>query len=115
MKCAEAREMLPAYMDEPHGSLPLRRHLVTCADCKTELRHYEAMSAGLQDLIAVTAEPSAILRRQLSAIPSESNKVESIRTHLARNRRAYVSGAAVVLAGAAGAAAWRLRRRVATA
>jgi hypothetical protein len=115
MKCAEAREMLPAYVDEPHVSLPLRRHLVSCTTCKSELRRYESLSAGLHDLTAVTAEPPASLRHQLVAIPSDSLRVDAIRTHVLRNRRAYTSGAAVVLAGAVGAAAWRLRRRVATA
>jgi anti-sigma factor RsiW len=115
MKCAEAREMLPAYLDEPHVSLPLRRHLGTCTDCKAELRRYETMSTGLHDLIAVTTEPSVSLRSQLFAIPSDARKVDTIRIHLVRNRRTYASGAAVVLAGAVGAAAWRFRRRVATA
>jgi hypothetical protein len=115
MKCAEVREMLPAYVDEPHASLPLRRHLGTCADCKTELHRYEELSAGLRELTVMTVEPPLSLRRQLSAIPSDSRQIDALRSHLATNRRAYVSGAAVVLAGAVGALAWRSRRRVATA
>ena len=115
MKCAEVREMLPAYVDEPHASLPLRRHLGTCGDCKTELHRYEELSTGLRELAIMTVEPPLNLRRRLSAIPSDLGRVDALRTHLATNRRAYVSGAAVVLAGAMGALAWRSRRRVATA
>jgi hypothetical protein len=57
-----------------------------------------------------TVEPPPGLERALAAIPSHAGRVESLRTHVARNRRAYLGGAAVVLAGAAGAVLVRRRR-----
>jgi hypothetical protein len=115
VRCAEAREMLPAYLRDGEGSLAVRRHLSGCRDCRAELRRYEALAEGLSHMGAVTADPPASLKPALIAIPNTDTRVEAVRTHLARNRRTYTGAAAVAIAGAAGAIAWRSRRRPALA
>ena len=110
MKCAEIQEILPAYADDPEATLAVRRHLSRCSECKTELSAYNSLLDGLADMRAVGVDPPPLLSRALVAIPSQGNKVEQVRTHLVRNRRAYGSGLAVAVVGAAGAALWRSRR-----
>lgn len=123
MNCTEAREMFPAYVREPEPSLALRRHLATCAGCRAELDRYRELVGALASLRSVSLEPPAGLEATLASIPSRVGHVEvarrnaaAARTHIARNKRAYIGGLAVV-AGAAGAALWRSTkaRRPATA
>lgn len=113
--CEEIREELPAYVKDRSGSLAVRRHLSRCSDCRTELARYDSMVELLGGLEMRTAEPPPGLVAALSAIPSQAGRVRTMRTHVARNRRAYLGGAAVVLAGAAGAAVLQRRRRMAPA
>ena len=115
MRCTEAREMLPAYLQDGEGSLAVRRHISGCPDCRAELRKYEALAGGLSRMHAVTAEPPPTLKPALLSIPVADNRIEAVRTHVARNRRTYAGAAAVALAGAAGALAWLSRRRLAPA
>ena len=115
MRCAEAREMLPAYLQDGEGSLAVRRHLSGCPDCRAELRRYEALAGGLSRLRSVTADAPPSLKPALVSIPVSDNRVEAVRTHVARNRRTYAGAAAVAIAGAAGALAWWSRRRLAPA
>ncbi|MGH2787442.1 MAG: anti-sigma factor family protein [Actinomycetota bacterium] len=122
MRCQEVREMLPAYAGGDEVSLPVRRHLAECPDCRAEFAGYESMLADLRSLQAVTAQPPDGLRTALLAIPSATTpidaarvRVDSARAHVARNRKAYLGGLAVALAGAAGAAVWRSRARAAAA
>lgn len=113
--CAEIREELPAYVKDRAGSLAVRRHLSRCPDCRTELARYDSLVELLGGLELHTAEPPPGLAVALAAIPAGAGRVESLRTHVTRNRRAYLGGAAVVVAGAAGAALLQRRRRLATA
>jgi predicted anti-sigma-YlaC factor YlaD len=115
VRCAEAREMLPAYLQGGEGSLAVRRHLSGCPGCRAELRRYEALAGGLSRMRSVAAEPPPSLKPALLAIPRSENRVEAVRTHIARNRRTYAGAAAVAIAGAAGALAWQSRRRLAPA
>jgi predicted anti-sigma-YlaC factor YlaD len=115
MRCAEVREVLPVSIDGGEVSLAVRRHLAGCAGCRAELASYESLRSSLASLQAVTAEPPPGLERSILAIPSLPNRLETARAHVARNRRVYVGGLAVALAGAAGAAVWRARAREATA
>jgi anti-sigma factor RsiW len=115
VRCTEAREMIPAYMQSGEGSLAVRRHLSSCPDCRAELRRYEALAGGLSQMRSVAAEPPLSLKPALLAIPNSENRVEAVRTHIARNRRSYTGAAAVAVAGAAGALVWRSRRRLAPA
>ena len=112
LRCAEVQEMLPAYADEPRRDLSLRRHLATCERCKLEVARYEAMQKGLHELAGVATDPPYDLLPALLEIPDSDNAAIAVKTHVLRNRRAYLSGAAVLLAGAAGAAIWRRRRLV---
>lgn len=113
--CDEIREELPAYVKDRGGSLAVRRHLSRCAECRTELARYDSMVELLGGLEMRTAEIPPGLAAQLAAIPSQASRAAAVRTHVARNRRAYLGGVAVVLAGAAGAAVLQRRRRMATA
>jgi hypothetical protein len=116
MKCIEIREMLPAYGDGGGATLSVRRHLARCADCRTALAQYETLGDNLRALSSTTVEVPADLMHKLVAIPDGTNPIENVVTHVARNRRAYLSGAAVAVAGAATAALWQRRRhRLATA
>jgi anti-sigma factor RsiW len=115
LACAEVHEMLPAYADEPGRDLSVRRHLASCESCRTEVARYEEMRRGLTGLAMTSVEPPVDLLPALLAIPDADNAVELVKTHVTRNRKAYVGGAAVLVAGAAGAALWRSRRKLVTA
>jgi anti-sigma factor RsiW len=108
--------MLPAVVGEG-DSLSVRRHLARCPECRAELARYESLGAGYSALTEVTSEPPPGLLKALQAIPESGGRLADVRTHVARNRKAYAGGvAAVVGAGLAGAALWRSRsRRYATA
>ena len=115
MKCAEIREVLPAYESDSQATLAVRRHLAFCSDCKREVARYRELQANLEGMRASSVEVPRELTQALLAIPSNQNLVGSMRKHVARNRRAYVGGVALA-AGALGATIWRLKsRRVATA
>ena len=114
MECAEIREMLPAYVRDGEASLLVKRHLSRCDDCAAELGRYETLVGGLAALRGAVVEPPPDLRQALLAIPRAATPVDTVRAHVAANRKAYLGGA-VALAGA-GALAWRLySRRVAVA
>jgi hypothetical protein len=114
LSCEEVREELPAFAKEHGESLAVRRHLSRCADCRSELAHYEGLLSALGDLRPATVEPPRDLRAALVAIPDSLGTVDSVRTHVARNRRLYAGGAALAAAGAA-ALLVRHSRRLATA
>jgi hypothetical protein len=122
MKCHEVREALPAYAREGHAPAAVRRHLVECDDCRSELERYEVLVGALGRLRGAPATPPPALLATLTDIPRSAGIIDTLewrtagmRSHLARNRRAYLGGA-VALVGAAGAALWRTRaRRLATA
>lgn len=110
MKCAEIGELLPAYVEDRYANLTVRRHLSRCPECRSELERYESLRSGLATMRDVHAEPPAELLATLTAIPSHGAAGTRVRTHIARNRRAYAGGLAVAVVGAAGAALWRSRR-----
>jgi hypothetical protein len=115
MRCAEVREELPAFVRDRSGSLNVRRHLARCDECRSELARYESVLDSLTMLRSATVDAPQSLVRALTEIPSIEGRIDHLRTHLARNRRAYLSGVAVVAAGAAGAVALRGVRRPARA
>lgn len=115
MTCNEVRETLPAYLDGGGDSLALRRHLSHCKGCKAELAAYEDLRASLASMESATAIPPRGLVHALMRIPEVAGRVDHVRAHIARNRNQYLGGAAVVVAGAVGAALLRSRRGVATA
>ena len=110
MKCAEISELLPAYVEDRFDNLSVRRHLSRCSECRRELEEYETLRAGLASLQEVAHEPPSDLMAALVAIPVEGAPVVRVRTHVARNKKAYAGGLAVAVVGAAGAALWRSRR-----
>ena len=110
MKCAEINELLPAYVEDRYANLTVRRHLSRCTDCRAELEDYETLRSSLSEMRFVRAEPPQHLLASLQSIPHTERSVERVRTHVARNRRAYAGGLAVAVVGAAGAALWRSRR-----
>ena len=110
MRCEEIRELLPAYEPEEQPSLAVRRHLASCSDCRAERALYKDLATGLHELSRVTTDVPSDLTTSLVAIPSRAGRVGQVRTHVARNRAAYVGGA-VAVAGALGATLWRVRSR----
>jgi anti-sigma factor RsiW len=115
LTCAEVRETLPAYARRNEPSLAVRRHLSRCPHCSTEMARYRTLMSSLKGLEARTPEPPEGLVEVLIRIPSEARRIDVVRVHVARNRRVYAGGAAVALAGAAGAALWQVRKHRAAA
>ena len=116
MSCAAVREVLPAYVREGDGGLSIRRHLSRCTDCRTDLTRYEGLLGSLSSLEASIVQPPLALKAALVDIPRHSSRLENVRSHVTANRKAYLSGAAVLVAGVAGAAVLKTRaRRPATA
>jgi anti-sigma factor RsiW len=121
--CDDLAAALPALVDDLPAdrgapasmSLAMRRHLSRCPDCARELEQYRTLRSTTALLAGATASPPPGLRDALVALPTEQSRLDDVRSHLARHRRAYAGGVAVAL-GAAGAALWRSRRRgIATA
>ena len=114
LRCEEVREELPAFVRERGESLAVRRHLSRCDGCRSELARYESLLGALESLRPATVEPPAGLKASLVAIPDSLGTVDTMRKHVAQNRRLYAGGAALAAAGAA-ALLLRHSRRVATA
>lgn len=111
MTHAEVREVLPSFVRDGSDSLAIRRHLARCEECRNELERYESLLGSLASMTSVTSEPPPALVAALNEIPARAGTVEQVRTHVARHRNRYLGGAAVVVAGAAGAALLRSRQR----
>jgi hypothetical protein len=119
MNCSEVREALPAYVADGLRISSVTDHLAGCEACSAELARYEELLGGLSQLQSATFEPPPELVSALAAIPSQTagftegmrGRAEVVKGHVARNRRAYVGGVGIALAGAAGAALWRSRAR----
>jgi Putative zinc-finger len=111
MKCAEIREMLPAYAEGGGATLAVRRHLARCADCRTALAQYDVLGDQLEALGSATVDVLVTLMRSLEQIPSDMNTLDDVVTHVVRNRKKYIGGAAVAIAGATTAALWQRRRQ----
>lgn len=115
MSCEQIREMLPAYGRGDDATLLVRRHLARCAACRAEAERYEALRVSLSSMAGQTVEAPPGLMRSLASIPERAGRVDAVKGHLTRNRKAYAGGIAAAVA-VAGAAAWRSRSRsVATA
>ncbi len=108
--CEEVRAALPGAVDDAGMILAMRRHVSRCAGCSEELETYRSLRAATAGLALATAPAPPGLKDALVAIPSGTSRLDEVRSHLARNRRAYVGGFAVAL-GATGAVLWRARRR----
>jgi anti-sigma factor RsiW len=114
MRCEQARELLPAYVDEHLDEEAfLEVHLATCADCSALLAEYRTM---LDDLRVLKDRgeltPIDLVERVLASIPSPTIRArvqESIRAHPVLATVASVGGVAVVGAATVGVAL--LRRR----
>jgi anti-sigma factor RsiW len=106
---AEVRELLPAYVREGHAEAEVKAHLATCTACNEELSRYVALAGSLASMSEITVDVPPDLSQRLFAIPSESSRLGVVKEHVARNRNAYLGGAAAALAGV-GVAAWRIRR-----
>jgi len=100
----QMQEILPAYARGAERSLQAKRHLSRCADCRNELRRYETMLWGLSELSSQPAGdvPDGLLA-SLVEIPSRESRLDTVRAHVARNRKVY-AGAAAAMVGVAGAA-----------
>ena len=110
MNCTSVREVLPAYVRDGDGSLDVRRHLSRCTDCQTDLSHYEDLLGRLATMESATVEMPYALKASILDIPSRMGRLESVRSHVTDNRKAYLSGAAVLVAGAVGAAILKSRK-----
>ena len=111
MSCAAVKEVLPAYVHDGDGGLSVRRHLSRCTDCRADLTRYEGLVGALSSLEASVVEPPWGLKASLVDIPSHSSRLEHVRSHITANHKAYLSGAAVLVAGVAGAAVMKTRSR----
>lgn len=110
MRCEEARNLLPAYVDgDPHSVGELDLHLTTCAACRDELAAHRQLLEDLPRLRDAGPEPSdALLRASLALIPAPSVAVRllgSVQAHPVAYAVASLGGVAV------GATAVALARR----
>ncbi|MDQ3981552.1 MAG: hypothetical protein M3271_02585 [Actinomycetota bacterium] len=108
--CEEVRAALPGAIDDAGMTLAMRRHVSRCAGCSEELETYRSLRSATAGLALATAAPPAGLKEALVAIPSGTSRLDEVRSHVSRHRRAYVGGFAVAL-GATGAVLWHSRRR----
>jgi anti-sigma factor RsiW len=115
MNCSEVREALPGYVREEELSLPVRRHLATCAGCKADYAEYEALMRALTALASKKMSASPALIQALLSVPTRARPLYSVRHHVARNRTVYVGGVAAAVAGATGALLLHRRNRLAVA
>ena len=111
MSCIEIRAQLPAYAERGDAPLAVRRHVARCPDCSAELARYEELRDALGGLATRVVEPPPGLARSLAAIPERDRRLDHVRTHVVRNRKAYAGGVVVALAGAGATALWRARSR----
>jgi predicted anti-sigma-YlaC factor YlaD len=109
VRCAEVRELLPAFVREGIDDEEVGQHLASCTGCSDEFSRYVALAGSLSSMREVLVDVPPDLSQRLFAIPSESSRVTLVKDHVARNRTAYLGGAAAALAGV-GVAAWRIRR-----
>ena len=109
MRCEEIREALPAFADG-HDDLTVRRHLAGCPECRADLDRYEAVAHGMRSLARETVAPSAQLVSALYEIPSQQDRLDVVRTHLAEHRKVYLGGAAAIAAAGVSALVWRSRK-----
>lgn len=117
MNCSEIRALLPAYARDQQPTLAVRRHLAGCPACRAELARYKELEAGLHELRTSVIEVPPDLTAKIVQIPRDQGplalvrrRASGARTHVVRNRAAYVGGA-VAVAGALGATLWRVRSR----
>ncbi len=111
MNCELVQEQLPAYLDLTEPDLSIRRHLSRCEDCRDELAMLDSLKREMAKMAESVVEPPVALLASLEQIASSQNVVKVVRGHMSRNRKAYLSGVAV-LAGTA-VASVLLRRRAA--
>ena len=109
MRCDEIRETLPAFADG-HDDLIVRRHLAGCADCRAELDRYDAVRSGLDVLAHATVAAPASLLPALYEIPSQQDRLDLVRSHLAEHRKVYLGGVAALAAAGVSALVWKSRR-----
>jgi predicted anti-sigma-YlaC factor YlaD len=102
MKCREAREYLPAYLEEPRGvSHLVEGHLATCAHCRRELEEYRELAASLSSLREETVEPPG----WLAAALIETVRERAERRHgLVRRAQTLADPKVAIAAGALAAA-----------
>ncbi|HEX2049270.1 MAG TPA: hypothetical protein VHJ34_01400 [Actinomycetota bacterium] len=111
MSCHEIRAQLPAYATRGDAPLSVRRHVARCAACAAELARYEELRDALGGLTTHVVEPPPGLARALADIPARDRRIDHVRTHVVRNRKAYAGGVVIALAGAGATALWRARVR----
>lgn len=118
MRCEQARDLLPGYLDDTAGSgAVLEVHLATCAECAGLLAEYREMLRDLSALDDRGEQPSIeLVERVLESIPAPrlaARVLGSLRAHPVLYGVASVGGAT---AGAtAFALLWRRRRSPAAA
>ena len=109
MRCAEVRELLPAYAREGLAEMGVKEHLEGCQGCSRELSRYIELAGSLVAMQEATVDVPPDLTQHLFAIPTSDSRLDVLRQHVVRNRHAYLGGFAAALAGL-GVAAWRIRR-----
>lgn len=84
MKCAEAAQYLPGYLDgtvQPGRRSALSQHLFACADCRDQLDRYRLMAGYLANLDPVQPPADLALRIRVEASRVKANWLAEWWTH----------------------------------
>lgn len=121
MECSEVREHLPAF-DEEVLSPDVLSHLAACEQCRSILKLYRELDAGLACLATLDIEPPAWLLealteavaqrlRRKAVVMATSRQLSRATTRQIGEHR-LAAGGALLLAGVALLVKGRSRRRV---
>lgn len=114
MECSEVREHLSAFDEKTPPMNEISAHLETCEGCREEQRHFQELVAAMGELEAAPLEPPAWLLASLTETTLERmRRIAAVKATGRRigEHRVAAGGAAIVLAGVAGALFVGRRRR----
>lgn len=106
MECSEVREHLSAFDEKTPPMSQISVHLESCEGCREEQRRFQELGAAMRALEATPTEPPAWLLASLTETTLERMRrmaaIKATGKQIGEHRLA-AGGAAILLAGVAGA------------